>query len=146
MIQVKVTPEQWSRLTQAERTLAKTLGITLETATKKAFPSKPKSEPKPYTIEVEIHCYLCGSDTEQFFHMELREGQSSPYLHSVKITKSQAQQLKKEMPYVTKIIEMSTCSSCFKALLKWEKEELAKKLIEVFPAARLSAITGGSNK
>lgn len=140
---IQVTQNQWDKLTQAEKTLAKSLGITPKKPAITKRESLPK--PEPYIMQAKVHCYLCKSDTEQFFHMKLKESiHYLPYLQSVKVTEKEAQELKKGMPYHTKVMEMSTCSVCPEVLMKWEKKELVRKLIEVYPQAR-AALLGGSS-
>ena len=139
---IQVSLKQWSNLSQADRVLAKSLGI----APKEAAPTLKEKvhKPKPYIARAKVYCYLCESRTEQFFHMVLRESEHFlPYLQSVEVTREEAKQLEKEMSYKTQHIEMSTCQVCSEVLMKWSKEELMKKLIEVFPVARSAIVTGG---
>lgn len=78
--------------------------------------------------------------------MVLDEDQySQPYLRSDKITEKKAQRLQKGLTLHSQSINASTCDTCPEALGKWKKEELAKKLMQVFPIARAMAITGGKS-
>lgn len=140
MVEISLT--QWSNLTQAERELAKGLGITPRKA--RSTPDRSISKPKPYLLKARVLCYLCKSETEQFFRMVLSEdGYSLPYLHSARITREEAQELQKSMPIRPRDIYTSTCTACPEVLGKWKKEELVQKLIQVFPAARIALVTGG---
>jgi len=137
---VQVSEAQWNRLNAKERALAKSLGVT-----PKAVPKgkKPLVPPKPYLIRAVTHCYLCEGETVQFFHMEtMLNEQLMPYLQSRKVTVKEAERLKK-LPLERRDIEMSTCPICPKVLNGWAREDLIKKLIQVYPVARTILVSGG---
>lgn len=139
---VQVSLKKWEKLSSTERKLAESLGVT---------PSRPKpagpkgAKPKPYVLQAEMYCYLCTSKATQLFHMVLKEGVdlAAPHLESKKITKQEAQRLKKKLPFRVRDIEVSACSICPEILGKWKKEELVRKLIQVFPVARAVLVSGG---
>lgn len=141
---IQISLKKWSNLSQAERVIAKSLGITPK-ETKQVKGTTPSPKPKPYLMQAKTHCYLCKSDTEQFFHMILRDdGYTLPYLQSVEVTKDKAQQLEKKIPCKIKDIEASTCQACLEVLMKWSKEDLVKKLIKNYPKARAAILAGGN--
>ena len=141
---VQVSLKRWSELSEIERKLARKLGVTPKES---AVPAKRTSRlhvPKPCVIQARVTCLLCESKTEQFFHMQLTEDTNYlPYLKSVEITKQKAQRLGGKVPKRSQDVEQSTCSVCSEVLGKWTKQELVRKLIEVFPVARAAMVTGG---
>ena len=141
---VQVSLKKWSELNETERALARTLGITPKESATPARRTSHLHVPKPCVIQAKITCLLCESKTTQFFHRQLKEDKSYlPYLQSVGITERRAKQLVRGVPKRSQNVEQSTCSVCPEVLGKWTKQELVKKLIEVFPVARAAAITGG---
>ena len=141
---VQVSLKQWSELNETERKLARTLGVTPKESTLPAKRASPLRKPKPCVIQANVTCYLCESKTVQYFHMILKEDTSYlPYLQSEEVTKQEAQRLPIAIPRRSQDVAQSTCTVCSEVLGKWTKEELVKKLIEVFPVARAAMITGG---
>ena len=141
---VQVSLKKWSELNETERKLARTLGITPKESQLPAKRTSPLFKPKPCVIQANVSCILCNSKTIQHFHMELKEDTSyAPYLQSLEVTRQKAKQLGKEIPLRSQNVEQSTCSVCTKVLGSWTKQELVRKLIEVFPIARAAMITGG---
>lgn len=141
---VQVSLKQWSELNETERKLARTLGVTPKESALPAKRASPLRKPKPCVIQANITCHLCESKTVQYFHMILREDTSYlPYLQSEEVTKQVAQRLGKTVPKRSQNVVQSTCAVCSEVLGKWTKEDLVKKLIEVFPIARAVMITGG---
>jgi len=141
---VQVSLKKWSELSETERALARTLGVTPKESAQPAKRASHLHVPKPCIIQARVTCLLCESKTEQFFHMQLVEDISyQPYLKSVEITKQRAQRLAGGIPKRSQNVEQSTCSVCSEVLGKWTKQELVRKLIEVFPVARAAMITGG---
>lgn len=141
---VQVSLKQWGELNETERALARALGITPKESKLPAKRASPLHKPKPCVIQARITCLLCESKTEQFFHMQLAEDASYlPYLRSVEVTEQEARQLGKKIPKRSQDVEQSTCSVCSIVLGKWTKQQLVKKLIEVFPVARAAMVTGG---
>lgn len=90
--------------------------------------------PKPYILKTLIHCHLCGKDTVQFYSMELDETCYIPVLRAKPISLLEAEQRHRE-GIRSQHLYPNSCSVCLKTLMKWKKEDLAKKLIKTFPLA-----------
>jgi len=132
-----IPQKQWEKLTDQEKEILKSIGIR-PNGKHKAPSAKLQGikAPNPYTLEVTIHCQLCGGTPKQYFDMVQFYESGEPHLHAVLISKEDA--LKKAV-LIKRDSYQSTCSECFDRLHDWTKEELIKKLIKVYPMASVGA-------
>jgi hypothetical protein len=124
-------------LTEREKEILKSIGIR-PNGKPKTLPRRLRGTraPEPYTLEVTIHCQLCGGTPVKYFDMVLAENAEAPHLHAFPISKGEALQ----RPALTKKdTYQSTCCECYRRLHKWSKEELVEKLIKVYPLASIGA-------
>ena len=132
-----ITQKEWNRLTDKEKEILKSIGIKpTEKHKAPAAQARGIKPPKPYTIEITIHCQLCKSTPKKYFDMVLAENVEVPYLHAIPISKEEAF---KKPTLVKRETPQSTCCECYEKLHKWKKEELIMKLIKVYPSSSIGA-------
>jgi hypothetical protein len=120
--------------TKEEQGLLKRLGIKLDAHPEYARDkTKRTTAPKPYILKTLVHCRLCGKNTVRFYSMELDETDYVPVLRARPISLLEAEQ--RDEVIRSQRLNPSTCPVCFETIMKWKKEDLAKKLIKAFPLA-----------
>lgn len=114
---IKIDPNEDIDLKAVEN-LAETLGIPIQIKESK----KAKCKLESYVLQVTKTCSLCGSVSEEYFHM-IPEG---PYLTSKRIDTLPERGL---VRYSEQIV--THCQDCTKNLLMLEREELINKIFNL---------------
>ena len=125
----RVTQTEWNRLTDREKEILKSIGISPE---KHKQPDRKQcvvNIPVPYTLKVTTQCHLCGGRPVKYFDMVLSDEEGkAPHLHAVPILEEVA--LKKK--FKSQVVHSSVCCECYQVLKGWSKEALVSKLIKTY--------------
>ena len=132
-----VSLEKWNELTEEQQKLMRGIGVTPK---KPYAPREPKAVViKEYHLRAKIYCQLCRTVSTEYFFMGHSTGRSSnPFLSGVN------EEFDPTKNYKLAIFIRPTCKKCLPALLTWDKEKLANKLIVTWPAYVTSLLTGHS--